>query len=386
MPRTRRAYPPEFRQQIVELHRAGRSPGELAREFEPNEQTIRNWIAQADLDEGRRRDGLTTVERAELRKLRKENRQLRVEREILAKAAAWFARESDPISKESSGFVKVNQADYPITTMCRLLGVSTSGYYAWVDRGPSTRDEANARLLETINGIHQQSRRTYGAPRITAELREEGHLVGKNRVARLMKVAGIEGVSRRRKTRTTLRGQDSRPAPDLVERNFQVSRPNRLWVADITYVPSWAGFVYLAVVVDAFSRRVVGWSLRNDLKTRLVTDALQMALQERESDGVIHHSDQGTQYTSIEFGLRCKRAGIRPSMGSVGDCYDNALCESFFASLECELIDRHSFRSKLQAKLAVFDYIEGFYNPHRRHSSLDYLSPINYESRHSDVA
>ena len=163
----------------------------------------------------------------------------------------------------------MNQADYPITTMCRLLGVSTSGYYAWVDRGPSTRDEANARLLETINGIHQQSRRTYGAPRITAELREEGHLVGKNRVARLMKVAGIEGVSRRRKTRTTLRGQDSRPAPDLVERNFQVSRPNRLWVADITYVPSWAGFVYLAVVVDAFSRRVVGWSLRHDLKTRL---------------------------------------------------------------------------------------------------------------------
>ena len=280
----------------------------------------------------------------------------------------------------------MNQADYPITTMCRLLGVSTSGYYAWVDRGPSTRDEANARLLETINGIHQQSRRTYGAPRITAELREEGHLVGKNRVARLMKVAGIEGVSRRRKTRTTLRGQDSHPAPDLVERNFQVSRPNRLWVADITYVPSWAGFVYLAVVVDAFSRRVVGWSLRNDLKTRLVTDALQRALQERESDGVIHHSDQGTQYTSIEFGLRCKRAGIRPSMGSVGDCYDNALCESFFASLECELIDRHSFRSKLQARLAVFDYIEGFYNPHRRHSSLDYLSPINYESRHSDVA
>ena len=155
----------------------------------------------------------------------------------------------------------MNQADYPITTMCRLLGVSTSGYYAWVDRGPSTRDEANARLLETINGIHQQSRRTYGAPRITAELREEGHLVGKNRVARLMKVAGIEGVSRRRKTRTTLRGQDSRPAPDLVERNFQVSRPNRLWVADITYVPSWAGFVYLAVVVDAFSRRVVAKQL-----------------------------------------------------------------------------------------------------------------------------
>ena len=277
----------------------------------------------------------------------------------------------------------MNQADYPITTMCRLLGVSTSGYYAWVDRGPSTRDEANARLLETINGIHQQSRRTYGAPRITAELREEGHLVGKNRVARLMKVAGIEGVSRRRKTRTTLRGQDSRPAPDLVERNFQV-RPPQPTVGCRHHVRAELGRFRLPG--RSFSRRVVGWSLRNDLKTRLVTDALQMALQERESDGVIHHSDQGTQYTSIEFGLRCKRAGIRPSMGSVGDCYDNALCESFFASLECELIDRHSFRSKLQAKLAVFDYIEGFYNPHRRHSSLDYLSPINYESRHSDVA
>ena len=160
----------------------------------------------------------------------------------------------------------MNQADYPITTMCRLLGVSTSGYYAWVVRRPSTRDEANARLLETITGIHQQSRRTYGAPRITAELREDGLLVGKNRVARLMKVAGIEGVSRRRKTRTTVRGQDSRPAPDLVERNFSVSYPNHLWVGDITYVPTWAGFVYLAVVVDAFSRRVVGWSLGNDLK------------------------------------------------------------------------------------------------------------------------
>ena len=168
----------------------------------------------------------------------------------------------------------------------------------------------------------------------------------------------------------------------------QVSRPNRvLWVADITYVPSWAGFVYLGRSGRRFQSS--SWSAGRSemISRRLVTDALQMArAQERESDGVIHHSDQGTQYTSIEFGLRCKRAGIRPSMGSVGDCYDNALCESFFASLECELIDRHSFRSKLQAKLAVFDYIEGFYNPHRRHSSLDYLSPINYESRHSDVA
>ena len=152
------------------------------------------------------------------------------------------------------------------------------------------------------------------------------------------------------------------------------------------YVPTWAGFVFLAVVVDAFSRRVVGWSLAHHLQTRLVTDALEMALSQRKPRDVIHHSDQGTQYTSIEFGLRCQRAGVRPSMGSAGDCYDNALCVSFFATLECELIDRSCFRSRVEARLAVFDYIEGVYNPHRRHSSLAHLSPVHYEEKHVNVA
>ena len=282
--------------------------------------------------------------------------------------------------------MSTHQAGHPVRTLCQLLGVSTSGYYAWRDRAPSARSQANAQLTQRIRAIHERSRQTYGAPRITAELREDGDRVGHNRVARLMKQTGIEGVSRRKKGRTTRRNPDRRPAPDLVRRNFQVQDINELWVADITYVPTWAGFVFLAVVVDAFSRRVVGWSLSNDLKTRLVTDALQMALSQRKPQHVIHHSDQGTQYTSIEFGLRCRRAGVRPSMGSAGDCYDNAMCESFFATLECELIDRHCFRTKLEARLAVFDYIEGFYNLHRRHSSLAHRSPVRYEEMHTSMA
>jgi len=280
----------------------------------------------------------------------------------------------------------VNQANYPIATMCRLLDVSTSGFYAWRHRQACSRQKANEVLAKRIVEIHDASRQTYAPPRITAELREEGEMVSKNRVARLMKQKQIEGVSRRKKTRTTRSRPDRRSVPDLVERNFATDGPDRLWVADITYVPTWAGFIFLAVVLDAFSRRIVGWSIANHLRTKLVTDALEMALQQRDAYGVIHHSDQGTQYTSIEFGLRCKRAGVRPSLGSTGDCYDNAMCESFFATLECELIDRTSFRNKLEARLAVFEFIEAFYNPVRRHSSIDNLSPVVYEERHHCVA
>ena len=196
-----------------------------------------------------------------------------------------------------------------------------------------------------------------------------------------MRELTLEGVSRRRGTRTTKRDQRVRPAPDLVERDFSADAPDRLWVADVTYVPTWAGFLFLAVVVDAFSRRVVGWSMANHMRTALVLDALNMALvQRRPTEAVIHHSDQGTQYTSIAFGTRCRAMNVRPSMGSVGDCYDNAMCESFFATLECELIERTTFRTQADARLAIFEFIEGWYNRHRRHSSLGYLSPQAYES------
>jgi len=178
----------------------------------------------------------------------------------------------------------------------------------------------------------------------------------------------------------------ARPAPDLVERAFLADGPDRLWIADITYIPTWAGFLYLSVVVDAWSRRVVGWAMASHLRTELVLDALNMAVERRRPSEVIHHSDQGTQYTSIAFGIRCKEVGVRPSMGSVGDCYDNAMCESFFATLECGLLDRRRFRNQAEAKMAVFDFIEGWYNTRRRRSGLDYMSPADYERRYGLAA
>jgi putative transposase len=265
--------------------------------------------------------------------------------------------------------------------MCRVLGISTSGYYAWAGRKPSKRACEDEVLRKRIEAIHRKSRGTYGRPRVHAELKEDGVRIGCKRVTRLMRQAGLQGASRRKRYRTTGRDRDARPAPDLVDRDFTVDAPDKLWVADITYIPTWAGFLFLAVVLDAFSRRIVGWAMANHLRTELVLDALDMALGQRRPKAVIHHSDQGCQYTSIAFGARCKQAGVRPSMGSVGDCYDNAMCESFFATLECELLERRRFAHQVEARLAVFDFIEGFYNSHRRHSSLNYLSPLEFERR-----
>lgn len=275
-----------------------------------------------------------------------------------------------------------HQAVHRVATMCRVLGVSPSGYYAWRKRPLSTRARADVELTAEIERLHRMSRGTYGAPRLHAELAARGVRVGRKRVARLMRHAGVQGVSRRKPFHTTVRDATARPAPDLVDRQFTVAGPDRLWVADITYVPTGAGFLYLAVVVDAWSRRVIGWAMATHLRTDLVLAALDMALAQRQPTEVIHHSDQGCQYTSLAFGRRCREANVRPSMGSVGDAYDNAMCESFFATLECELLDRHRFPTQANARLAVFDFIEGWYNPRRRHSSLDYLSPMIFERSH----
>jgi putative transposase len=267
--------------------------------------------------------------------------------------------------------------------MCRVLGVSPSGFYAWRQRPPSARSRADAQLSLRVSKIHQRSDATYGAPRVHAELAAEGIKVGRKRVARLLKKAGLVGVSRRKWIHTTVRDRNARPAPDLVERKFGAPQPNRLWVADITYIPTWSGFLYLAVVLDVFSRRIVGWAMETHLRTELVLEALDLALWQRRPAAVIHHSDQGSQYTSIQFGTRCREAGVRPSMGSVGNCFDNAMCESFFATLECELLARRRFKTQAEARMAVFEFIEGWYNPHRRHSALDYLSPVSYERSHN---
>ncbi len=275
---------------------------------------------------------------------------------------------------------------YPIATMCRLLRVSTSGYYAWINRPPSARSLRDHELTARICKIHEGSRETYGRLRIHAELMTEGTRIGGKRVARLMREAGIQGVTRRKACRTTIRGRAPHMIPDLVDRKFVADGPNRLWVADITYIPTWAGFLFLAVVLDAFSRKIIGWAMEGNLRTELVLQALNMALHQRRPTEVVHHSDQGCQYTSIAFGNRCKEAGVRPSTGSVGDCFDNAMCESFFATLECELLVRRRFKTQSEARMAVFEFIEGWYNPRRRHSGLDYCSPVEYERRHTQAA
>ena len=284
--------------------------------------------------------------------------------------------------------MRANQAQLRIATMARVPGASpgTSGFYAWRQRGGSARERSDEALTARVRAIHEHSGGSYGAPRIQAELAEQGLAVSRKRVARVMRQAGLAGVSRRKGPRTTRRDAQARPAPDLVEREFHADAPDRLWVADITYVPTLAGFLYLAIVLDVFSRRIVGWSMAGHLRTELVLDALDMAVEQRRPDSVIHHSDQGCQYTSFAFGERCRRWGVVPSMGSVGDCFDNAMAESFFATLECELLDRTHFHDHHQARSAIFEFIEGWYHPHRRHRGLGQQSPIAFERSHQDAA
>jgi len=277
--------------------------------------------------------------------------------------------------------MSANQACFPIATMARVLGVSKAGYHAWLRRPPSAHAVADEALLKRVRTVHASSRQTYGAPRVHAELRVQGDRHGRKRTARLMRLAGLVGASHRHGgPTTTRRDKEARPAPDLVDRDFTASGPNQLWVADITYVPTATGFLYLAVVLDAWSRKIVGWSMANHLRTELVLDAMEMAVGQRRPKDVIHHSDQGSQYTSVAFGKRCGEAGVRPSMGSVGDAYDNAMAESFFSTLEAELLSRRRFASQAEARMACFSYIEGWYNPVRLHSALGYRSPMTYEA------
>ncbi len=279
--------------------------------------------------------------------------------------------------------MKANQATHSVEVMCRLLGVSRSGFYAWVQRPMSQRQRRDLELTGTICAIHRRSRETYGAPSIHAELADDyGIHIGRKRVARLMRQNGLRGATLRKYVVTTQSDPEAEKPIDLVERRFFADAPDQLWVADMTYVPTWSGWLYLAMVLDVYSRKVVGWAMDTNMRTELILDALQMAVTQRQPSGVIHHSDRGSQYTSYAFGKRCREAGIMPSMGSVGDAYDNAMAESFFATLEREVLNRRRFKSQAEARMAIFEWIEGWYNPHRRHSGLGYRSPVNYERAH----
>jgi putative transposase len=281
-------------------------------------------------------------------------------------------------------FIATRKAEHSVKTLCRVLGVSRSGFHAWERRAPSDRELVDAWLGERIREVHDQSRQTYGARRVHAALRHRGIRVGRKRVERLMRTLRLSGLVPKRYRRTTIRVPGVRVAADLVERDFQPAGPNRLWVADVKYVRSWQGWLYLAAIVDCYSRRVVGWSMRADLEAELVVDALEMAVaRRRPRAGLVHHSDQGSQYVSLIFGERCRDAGVQLSTGSKGDAYDNAVAESFFASLEKDLLRRRSFPTRDEARTAVFDYIETFYNPIRLHSTLGYLSPVDYEKMES---
>ena len=268
-----------------------------------------------------------------------------------------------------------------VAVACRVLRISTSGYYEWRQRGPSARALADRALRATIEAIHTMSRGTYGVPRVHAELRlGRGIRCGRKRVARLMRLAGLQGVFRRKRKRSV-------PMPavhdDLVRRRFQADEPDRLWLTDITEHPTREGKVYLAAVLDVFSRRIVGWSIADHLRSELVVDALEMARWRRDPlpGETVVHSDRGSQYTSWAFGQRLRAAGLLGSMGRVGSAYDNAMMESFFGTLQLELLDRRRWTTRGELASAIFEWIEGWYNPRRRHSSIGDLSPVDYERR-----
>jgi putative transposase len=276
--------------------------------------------------------------------------------------------------------IEAERTSFSILMMCRMLKVSRSGYYDWRDRLPSRRSRENVALTEKIREIHQRSRETYGSPRVHAELRSIGTRCSRKRVERLMREARLQGCMRGRRRGTTRRGKGKAPAEDLVKRNFAATNTDKVWVADITYVATGEGLLYLAFILDVYSRRIVGWAMESHLRTELVVDALQMAVWRRKpAPGLVHHSDQGVQYTSLSFAERLREVGITPSMGRIGTALDNAMAESFVSTLKAELVSHLSFPSRQAAKTAIFEYLETFYNTRRLHSALDYRSPVDFE-------
>lgn len=287
----------------------------------------------------------------------------------------------------SYSLIEAEKTSFPVHLMCRMLGVSRSGYYDWRDRPPSRRSRQDATLTEKVREIHRRSRETYGSPRVHAELKALGTRCGRKRVERLMREAGLRGCMRGRRRQTTPRSGRAVAAEDLLQRSFVATRIDKIWVADITYIPTREGFLYLAFILDVCSRRIVGWAMESHLRTEIVVDALRMAVWRRKpAPGLVHHSDQGVQYTSLSFGERLKAVGITPSMGRSGTALDNAMAESFVSTLKAELVSNLEFPSRQAARTAIFEYLETFYNTRRLHSSLGYRSPADFEEDRMEEA
>lgn len=374
-----RGYPPEFRRRVLDLIDAGRKVADIARDLGISDQTIYNWRRQHRIDRGLE-PGLSSGERAELLAARRRIAQLETELKIARRAAELLKDVKPP--KVRYAAIRVMAAEkLPIQSACRILDVSESGFYAWLTRPPSERAIRHAWLTDLVTEIHGASRQTYGSIRVHAELTlGRGVDVGLHQVALVMRRAGLRGVMGRRK-RPRIEQPDA-IAMDLVERSFGRADRDQLWVTDITEHSTREGRLYCCVVLDVFSRRVVGWSIDSSPTAGLVTNALGMAISSRSPNpGTLIHSDQGTQFTSWAFTHRAKASGLVPSMGSIGDCYDNAMIESFWSRMQVELLDRQRWLTRVELANAIFEYLEVFHNRQRRHSALEMCTPIEFEQR-----
>ena len=374
-----RSYPPEFRRKVLDLLAAGRSVTEVAEDLGISGACIYNWRKQDRIDRGEL-PGLSTPERAELVAARRRINAL--ESELAAtKRAKELLREAVP-PKGRFAIIKVMAAEgHSIKVSCRVLEVTEAGFYAWRKRPPSERAIRHAWLTDLITKAHVDSRGTYGARRVHAELTiGMGIMVGHNAVELLMRRAGLQGLPNKRRHRSKVQ---MATATDLVERAFARLEPDQLWVTDITEHRTREGKLYCSVVLDVFSRRVVGWSIDSAPTAALVTNALGMAIQNRDPDGTLIHSDHGTQFTSWAFTRRALDSGLIPSMGSIGDCFDNAVIESFWARMQVELLDRQRWSTRVELANAIFEYLEIFHNRKRRHSALGMRTPIEFEKMHT---
>jgi putative transposase len=392
MPATReeggmpRSYPPEFRRKVLDLIAAGRAVSAISADLGVSGQTIYTWRNQDRIDRGERL-GVTSTEHAELAKARRRIAELETELAATKRANQLLKQVVPPKGRFEAIATMANEG-HPAEVGCRILEVSDSGFYAWRSRAPSPRAIRHAWLTDMITQVHLESNCTYGALRVHAELTlGRGIMVGHNAVAMLMRRAELHGLPGARRRRSK---HQTPTASDLVERSFARTEPNQLWVTDITEHQTREGKVYCSVVLDVFSRRVVGWSIDASPTASLVTNALGMAIDNRRpAPGVLIHSDHGTQFTSWAFTRRALDSGLVPSMGSIGDCFDNAVVEAFWGRMQVELLNRRRWKTRVELANAIFEYLEIFHNRKRRHSALGMRTPIEFEKMHiypSEVA